>query len=91
VQIEWPTPAFDGDPPAPYGDKSFDEYGVAGSDWWYPRTEPGFGCREGQDLSAVRAAYEQAAARLAGHTPAFAWFSCSPAYSNGKRGAWHLR
>jgi hypothetical protein len=25
VSIEWPTPAFDGDPPARYGDKTFDE------------------------------------------------------------------
>jgi len=91
LQIDWPTAAFDGDPPAPYGDKSFDEYGVADMDWWYPRTEPGFGCRTGQDLAAVRAAFDEAMARLGGQALGWAWYSCSTAYGNGRTGAWHLQ
>lgn len=90
IQIASPTPSFDGKPPAPFGDKSFDEYGVADADWWYPRSEPGFGCRSGQDLAAVQADFAAAQAGLGGRPLSSAWYSCSPAYSNGQRGAWHL-
>jgi hypothetical protein len=86
----WPTPAFDGDPPAPYGDKTFDEYGVADADWWYPRTEPGFGCATGLPLAGLRAAFAEAQARLASQSLARAWYSCSPAYSDGRKGVFHL-
>ncbi len=89
LSVESPTPAFDGDPPAPYGDMELDEYGIADSSWWYPRTDPGFGCRTGAPLAAVRAAYARARRRTPG-TIYRAWYSCSPAYSNGSRGAWHL-
>lgn len=88
VQIEWPTPAFGGNPPAPLGDKSFDEYGVADVSFWYPRTERGFGCAAGRPLAAVRAAFDEAkgqAGRLA-----WAWYSCSSAYSHGREGKWHI-
>ena len=90
VSINWPTPAFDGDPPAPYGDKTFDEYGVAEMDWWYPRTIPGFGCPTGQPLARVRAGFDAAKARLGGQPLARAWYSCSTAYSDGHTGVWHL-
>jgi hypothetical protein len=90
LTIEWPTPAFDGNPPAPYGDMDFDEYGVAQSDWWYPGTIPGFGCSTGRPVAELRAEYAAARARLAGGKSTRAWYSCSTAYSDGRHGAWHL-
>ncbi len=91
VSVEASIPAFEGDPPAPYGDQEFDEYGVADRTWWYPRTEPGFGCPKGRPLAEVRAAFQSARGRLpAGATLDRAWYSCSPAYSDGKRGTWNL-
>jgi hypothetical protein len=90
VSIDAPTPAFDGKPPVPYGDKTFDEYGGAETEWWYPREIPGFGCPRGQPLASVRAAFANARSRLAGQSLASAWYSCSPAYTNGRDGAWHL-
>ena len=90
VQVEFPTPAFDGKPPAPYGDKAFDEYGVADMSWWYPREIPGFGCPTGTPLEAVRTAFVEARARLGSQPLSRAWYSCSPAYSNGRDGVWHL-
>jgi hypothetical protein len=89
VYIEWQTPAFDGKPPAPYGDKSFDEYGVADLDWWYPREIPGFGCAAGAPLAEVIQAFGVAQAQRSRPTTE-AWFSCSTAYSNGRSGTWHL-
>jgi hypothetical protein len=90
VQIEFPTPAFEGKPPAPYGDKAFDEYGIADTGWWYPREVPGFGCPTGSSLEAVQAAFVEARARLGSQPLSRAWYSCSPAYSNGRDGVWHL-
>ena len=90
LRIESPTPAFDGKPPAPYGDQEFDEYGVADRDWWYPRTDPSFGCEKGLPLAEVRAEYAAARARLGTSSLSQAWYSCSPAYSDGHHGAWHL-
>jgi hypothetical protein len=90
VQIEWPTPAFDGKPPAPYGDKAFDEYGVADTGWWYPGEIPGFGCAIGKPLAAVRTAFLEARARFGAQRLSRAWYSCSPAYSNGRDGVWNL-
>jgi hypothetical protein len=91
VTIDWPTPAFDGAPPAPYGDKTFDEYGVADMGWWYPRTTPAFGCARGEPLARVRAAFREARARAGEQRLARAWYSCSPAYSDGHRAVWHLQ
>jgi hypothetical protein len=88
LRIEHPTPGADGDPLAPYGDKSFDEYAVAESDWWYPRTEPGFGCAKGLPLQNVHAQFIAAKATVG--RLAWAWFSCSTAYSDGRNGVWHL-
>jgi hypothetical protein len=90
VQIEWATPAFDGKPPAPYGDKAFDEYGVAETGWWYPREIPGFGCPIGKPLAAVRTAFVEARGRFGAQPLSRAWYSCSPAYSNGRDGVWNL-
>jgi hypothetical protein len=90
VTIDWPTPAFDGDPPAPYGDKTFDEYGVADMDWWYPRTTPGFGCARGEPLARVRASFVEAKAQLRDQPLSQAWYSCSPAYSDKRKAVWHL-
>ncbi len=87
VEIQHPTPSGEG-PPAPYGDKSFDEYGIADSDWWYPRSELGFNCAKGTRLSDVHAQFVAAQANVG--RIAWAWFSCSTAYSNGKNGVWHL-
>lgn len=90
LRIEWPTLAFDGDPPAPYGDREFDEYGIPDMGFWYPRTEASFGCATGAPLASVRASFAEAAARLGGQALAWAWYSCSPAYSDGRTGVWHL-
>ena len=89
VYIQHPTHAFDGKPDAPYGDKEFDEYGIADQDWWYPRSEIGFNCGRGTPLADVQAQFVAARAN-AGPRIASAWFSCSTAYSNGKTGVWHL-
>jgi hypothetical protein len=91
LSIQSPTPAFDGKPPAPFGDRRLDEYGIADMDWWYPRDDPGFGCRSGQPLAAVRASFEAAWAGLGDRPLARAWYSCSTAYGNGRTGAWHLQ
>lgn len=90
IRIEWPTPAFDGDPPAPYGDMDFDEYGVANSTYWYPRTDPGLGCREGRHLDAVHADLVQAMSKARARPFQMMWFSCSSAYSDGVHGVWNL-
>ncbi len=89
VQIDWKTPAFEGKPPAPYGDKSFDEYGTPSLDWWYPREIPGFGCPTGAPLTDVIQAFGVATAARS-QPPTRAWYSCSTAYSNGRDGVWHL-
>jgi hypothetical protein len=91
LTIESPTPAFDGKPPAPYGDKTFDEYGAAEMDWWYPREIPGFGCASGQPLARVRGAFIADRARFGAQPLAQAWYSCSPAFSDGRNGVWHLQ
>lgn len=91
LDIHSPTPAFEGKPVAPYGEKKFDEYGIAESDWWYPREIPGFGCPVGQPLAEVRTALAAARSRLAGGALAQAWYSCSSAYGDGRRGTWHLQ
>ena len=90
VQIEWKTPAFDGKPPVPYGDKSFDEYGLADTDWWYPREIPGFGCPVGAPLAELITSFGVAKAQRGGRPIERAWYSCSPAYSNGRTGTWNL-
>jgi hypothetical protein len=90
VQIEWKTKAFDGEPPVPYGDKSFDEYGLADMDWWYPREIPGFGCPVGAPLADVITSFGVAKAQRGGRPIERAWYSCSPAYSNGRSGTWHF-
>lgn len=52
-------PNFDGKPPAPYGDASFDEYGVRDANWWYPRDDGTRRCSVGRPLAEVRALYLQ--------------------------------
>ncbi len=91
LYVASPTPAFDGKPPVPYGEKEFDEYGVAQTEWWYPREIAGFGCPTGQPLASVRAAFADAKSRFASRPVASAWYSCSTAYSDGRHGAWHLQ
>ncbi len=91
LYVASPTPAFDGKPPVPYGEKEFDEYGVAHTDWWYPREIPGFGCPKGQTLASVEAAFADAQSRFAGRPVASAWYSCSTAYSDGHHGVWRLQ
>jgi hypothetical protein len=89
LQIVSPTPGFQDEPPAPFGSRDFDEYGVADSDSWYPRREPGLGCVAGETLPAVQEAFAPVRSRFVG-SPGRAWYSCSTAFSNGRRGAWHL-
>ena len=87
VRIQHPTARGENEPKAPYGDKSFDEYGIADSDWWYPRDESSFGCAAGVPLETVHLQFLNA---HRGERLAWAWFSCSTAYSNGHDGVWHL-
>ena len=87
LRIQHPTPRGEGERPAPYGDKSFDEYGVADSSWWYPRDEASFGCVAGVPLETVHLQFLNA---YRGERLEWAWFSCSTAYSNGRNGVWHL-
>jgi len=87
VRIQHPTPRGEHERPAPYGDKSFDEYGIADSDWWYPRDEASFGCAAGAPLETVHLQFLSA---YRGERLEWAWFSCSTAYSNGRDGVWHL-
>lgn len=89
LRIEATTPAFEGRPPAPYGDMDFDEYGIAGSSWWYPREDPTFGCFVGTPLPEVEAEILEKTANNSA-TLVRAWFSCSPAYSDQKKGVWNL-
>jgi hypothetical protein len=89
VSILGPIPGFDKRGPQPYGDKSFDEYGVAENSYWYPREIPGFACRQGLSLEEVIARFK-AEGGVDGPIYFRAWFSCSPAYSDGKNGRWSL-
>jgi hypothetical protein len=87
LRIQHPTPRGESEAPAPYGDKSFDEYGVADSDWWYPRDEASFGCAAGAPLDTIHLQFLNA---YKGERLEWAWYSCSKAYSNGRDGVWHL-
>ena len=90
VTIDWPTPASTATAPAPYGDKTFDEYGVADMSWWYPRTIPGFGCARGEP--SVACGPRSGRRRPGGGSRvSSAWYSCSTAYSNGREAVWHLQ
>jgi hypothetical protein len=90
VQIAHATKAFDGKPPAPFGEMEWDEFGVADRDWWYPYEIAGFGCETGRPLAGVQADFAAAWSRMGSPPLARAWYSCSPAYSNGHDGAWYL-
>jgi hypothetical protein len=89
LRVQATTPAFEGKPPAPYGDMSFDEYGTPDSSWWYPREDPTFGCFSGSPLPQVEAELME---KLRSYSSPLvsAWFSCSSAYSDEKTGVWHL-
>lgn len=89
VSIMGPIPGFDNRGPQPFGDKTFDEYGVAESSYWYPREIPGFGCQQGQSLEEIIARFK-AAGGVDGPSYFRAWYSCSPAYSDGKNGRWSI-
>jgi hypothetical protein len=87
AQIGGQIPAFDGDPPAPFGALEFDEYGVAERDWWYPYQESGFGCAEGLAPAELKRRLGQLTDRVG---VSRLWYSCSPAYSDGHTGQWHV-
>lgn len=89
VQIAGPIPAFDGDPPAPFGEKNFDAYGIADMSFWYPREIAGFGCTQGKTLAEVVEGFRAARGRD-GVNYYRAWYSCSTAYGDGKNGQWSL-
>jgi hypothetical protein len=87
AQIGGQIPAFDGDPPAPFGALEFDEYGIAERDWWYPYQESGFGCAEGVEAAELKRRLGQLTDRVGAFK---LWYSCSPAYSDGHTGQWHV-
>jgi len=86
VTIDWKTPDFNDRPPVPYGGKTFDEYGIASMDYWYPYEIPGSGCPAGAPLADVYASYGLAKAQRGSWPVTIAWYSCS----NGPKGAWRL-
>jgi len=86
VTIDWKTPAFNDRPPVPYGEKTFDEYGIASMDYWYPREIPGFGCPAGTPLADVITSYGIAKAQRGSQPVTIASYSCS----NGRKGVWRL-
>lgn len=89
ISIVGEVPSFDeGQPPAPYGDLSLDEYGVPDHSWWYPRQSPGFGCASGRSIAELR---QMLSGRSPPTNPTLAWYSCSPAYSDGRSGRWEWR
>ena len=59
LTIRAQVPNLDGKPPAPFGDATFDEYGVRDADWWYPREDPSRACAVGHTLAEVRDLYLQ--------------------------------
>jgi hypothetical protein len=86
AQIGGQIPAFDGDPPAPFGALDFDEYGIATRDWWYPYRESGFGCDDGLAPEELRRSLIESGGTAGAH---MLWYSCSPAYSDTVTGQWH--
>lgn len=88
AQIGGQIPAFDGNPPAPFGALEFDEYGIAARDWWYPYQESGFGCDQGLLPDDLKRSLSQLDSRT-GAT--MLWYSCSPAYSDTVIGQWHAQ
>jgi hypothetical protein len=86
VTIDWKTPNFNDRPPAPYGEKTFDECGIAHMDYWYPREIPGSGCAAGTPLADVYASYGLAKAQRGSWPVTIASYSCS----NGPKGVWRL-
>ncbi|MCA0244892.1 MAG: hypothetical protein LCI02_29165 [Proteobacteria bacterium] len=88
LTIVGPIPNFDGKPPAPYGDASFDEYGVRDTSWWYPRDDGTQRCTVGRPLDEVRALYLQ---QPAAADPAV-WAASYGCDGRGdERGRWTLR
>jgi hypothetical protein len=94
VLIEGPLPALglDGE----RGEIELDAWGDPVT-WLYPRAAIGFGCPRGVRLVDLEAGFRRTAAsqgisdfesgQQRYHT---AWYSCSPAYSDGQTGVWHL-
>lgn len=64
LSIVGPVKNFDNKAPAPFGDATFDAYGVRDADWWYPRDAATQGCSTGYTLAEVKALYDQAAKRI---------------------------
>ena len=90
LAIVGPVKAFDGKPPAPFGDASFDEYGVRDTDWWYPRESATNGCTKGYSLAEVKALYAQAINRDRPDVWSAA-FGCDSRDGGSGPGRWTLR
>lgn len=94
LTIEGPLPGFGLD--AERGEIELDAWGDPVT-WLYPREAVGFGCPHGLSMAELEAAFREAAALkgiqgLASGEQRYsmAWYSCSPAYSDGQSGVWHL-
>jgi len=59
VTIEGPIADKESGSPAPAGDMSYDEYGIADRTWWYPRRLDAQDCQHGQSLDAIEAELRQ--------------------------------
>jgi hypothetical protein len=84
VTIIGPVKNFENKPPAPFGDATFDEYGIRDASWWYPR-ESG-SCTTGRPLEQLAGLLAQAPNL---NNPAVwnVWFGCS----RDQAGDWVLR
>jgi hypothetical protein len=94
LEVEGPLPAFGLE--AERGEIELDAWGDPET-WLYPREAGGFGCPRGVPLAELESAFLRAAARIGiGEIESgqqrfrTAWYSCSPAYSDGQTGVWHL-
>jgi len=88
VTISGPVDAFDGDPPTPFGDMSYDDNGVAESTRFYPRETSHGSCSSGraiQEISAdFRSRFDQA------RVGEYLWFGYGCA-EGSNAGEWRLK
>lgn len=59
MTIEEPIADKESGSPTPAGDMSYDEYGIVGQTWWYPRGLDAQDCQHGQSRDAIEAELRQ--------------------------------
>ncbi|MEP7154422.1 MAG: hypothetical protein ABI905_01515 [Betaproteobacteria bacterium] len=76
--------------PSPFGDATFDEYGVRDTEWWYPRDQAGTSCSPGHSLQELTALFAEAPNAKNSRLWS-ASFSCRGAGKLPDTGGWDLR